>query len=74
MLHKDDIGTLDLMTRHMMVGYARVSADYQNLTNQRAELYAAGCSRVFSEKITGTHSKREELARMLDHLRPGDVA
>ena len=73
MRHKDDTGTLDLMTGHLMVGYARVSTDDQDLTNQRAELHAAGCSRIFAEKITGTHSKREELARMLDHLRPGDV-
>ena len=74
MRHKDGTGTLDLMTGHLMVGYARVSTDDQDLTNQRAELHAAGCSRIFSEKITGTHSNREELARMLDHLRPGDVA
>jgi DNA invertase Pin-like site-specific DNA recombinase len=44
-----------------------------DLTNQRAELHAAGCTRIFAEKITGTHAKRPELARMLDHLRAGDV-
>ena len=71
--HKDDPGTLDLMSGNLLIGYARVSTDDQELTNQRAELHAAGCSRIFAEKITGTHSKRAELARMLDHLRPGDV-
>ena len=45
----------------------------QDLTNQRAELHAAGCTRIFSEKITGTRRDRPELARMLDHLRAGDV-
>ncbi|HCK4828189.1 TPA: recombinase family protein [Pseudomonas aeruginosa] len=61
------------MSGKLLIGYARVSTDDQELTNQRAELHAAGCSRIFAEKITGTHSKRAELARMLDHLRPGDV-
>ncbi|EHR0258044.1 recombinase family protein, partial [Escherichia coli] len=58
---------------HVDIGYARVSTDAQDLTNQRAELAAAGCAKIFAEKITGTHAKRPELARMLDHLRPGDV-
>ena len=56
-----------------MIGYARVSTDDQDLTNQRAELHAAGCTRIFAEKITGTQRNRPELARLLDHLRPGDV-
>ncbi|CVF63927.1 resolvase [Pseudomonas lundensis] len=56
-----------------LLGYARVSTDDQDLTNQRAELHAAGCTKLFSEKITGTRRDRPELARMLDHLRPGDV-
>ncbi len=60
MRHKNDPGTFDLMTGQMMVGYARVSTDDQDLTNQRAELHAAGCSRIFSEKITGTHSERAD--------------
>ena len=55
------------------IGYARVSTDDQDLTNQRAELHAAGCARIFAEKITGTRRERPELARMLDHLRGGDV-
>lgn len=70
---KEDPGTLDLMTGKLLIGYARVSTDDQDLSNQRDELHAAGCTRIFAEKITGTHSKRPELARMLDHLRPGDV-
>ncbi|WP_350353857.1 recombinase family protein [Pseudomonas aeruginosa] len=57
----------------LLLGYARVSTDDQDLTNQRAELHAAGCTKLFSEKITGTRRDRPELARMLDHLRPGDV-
>lgn len=71
--HEHDPGTLDLMTGGLLLGYARVSTDDQELANQRAELTAAGCSRLFAEKITGTRRDRPELARLLDHLRPGDV-
>lgn len=31
----------------LLLGYARVSTDDQDLTNQRAELHAAGCTRIF---------------------------
>lgn len=55
------------------IGYARVSTGEQDLTNQRDELKAAGCTRIFAEKVTGKHTKRPELTRMLDHLRAGDV-
>ena len=73
MRDKHDAGTLDLETGRLLIGYARVSTDDQDLRNQRDELHAAGCTRIFAEKVTGSHSRRPELARMLDHLRPGDV-
>ncbi|MER1701389.1 recombinase family protein [Proteus mirabilis] len=57
----------------MQIGYARVSTDAQDLTTQRELLAAAGCQRIFAEKITGTRADRPELARMIDHLRAGDV-
>lgn len=57
----------------MHLGYARVSTDDQDLTNQRAELAAAGCAKLFSEKLGGAQRERPELGRMLDHLRAGDV-
>lgn len=66
-------GTLDLATGGLRLGYARVSTDAQDLTNQREQLAAVGCSRIFAEKVTGTRRDRPELARLLDHLRPGDV-
>jgi len=61
------------MTGCLLLGYARVSTDGQELTNQRDELQAAGCSRIYAEKITGVKHRRPELDRLLDHLRPGDV-
>lgn len=57
----------------MLLGYARVSTDAQDLTNQRDQLTAAGCSRLYAEKITGAQRERPELIRLLDHLRESDV-
>ena len=34
----------------MLVGYARVSTDDQDLTLQRAALTGAGCKRLYEEK------------------------
>ena len=57
----------------MMIGYARVSTEGQTLDQQRAALKAAGCKRVFEEKASGAQRGRPELAKMLDHLQPGNV-
>ena len=54
-------------------GYARVSTDGQNLTSQDAELHAAGCAKVYAEKISGARSNRPELAKVLKRLDTGDV-
>lgn len=34
----------------MLIGYARVSSQDQDLTAQVAELTAAGCAKIYSEK------------------------
>jgi DNA invertase Pin-like site-specific DNA recombinase len=57
----------------MLVGYARVSTDDQDLTLQRATLNKAGCKRLYEEKISGAKRQRPELNRLLDQLRAGDV-
>jgi len=57
----------------MLIGYARVSTDDQNLELQRATLTEAGCTRIYEEKLSGANRNRPELARLLDHLRGGDV-
>jgi len=54
-------------------GYARVSTDGQSLTSQDAELHAAGCAKVYAEKISGARSDRLELAKVLKRLDTGDV-
>jgi len=55
------------------IGYARVSTQDQNLDRQIDNLRAAGCERIFNEKMTGTKSDRPELKTMLLTLRSGDV-
>ena len=57
----------------MIFGYARVSTDGQSLDAQLDELNAAGCSRVFQEKISGARSDRPELARLMGKLGKGDT-
>ena len=57
----------------MIIGYARVSTDEQNLDGQLDALTAAGAGKIFADKISGTARSRPELTRLLDQLRPGDV-
>jgi DNA invertase Pin-like site-specific DNA recombinase len=54
-------------------GYARVSTRDQTLAAQDAQLHAAGCAKVYSEKISGARSDRPELAKLIRRLAPGDV-
>jgi DNA invertase Pin-like site-specific DNA recombinase len=57
----------------MLIGYARVSTDDQNLDLQRGALSKVDCTRIYEEKVSGASRNRPELARLLDHLRGGDV-
>jgi DNA invertase Pin-like site-specific DNA recombinase len=54
-------------------GYARVSTNGQSLDQQEAELSAAGCAKVFKEKVSGAKTDRAELANVIRRLEPGDV-
>ena len=57
----------------MLIGYARVSTDDQNLDLQRDALQRAGCGRVFEEKESGrAGTKRPALDAALAYLRPED--
>ena len=57
----------------MNYGYARVSTYGQTLDAQLEQLRPEGCSRIYREKVTGAHSDRRELLKMLHALAPGDV-
>jgi DNA invertase Pin-like site-specific DNA recombinase len=54
-------------------GYARVSTRDQDLAAQEAQLMAAGCAKVFREKISGAKTDRPELAKVIRRLGSGDV-
>jgi DNA invertase Pin-like site-specific DNA recombinase len=49
----------------MIYGYGRVSMKAQDLIGPTAQLKAAGCEKVFREKITGT-TRRPSAAKKAD--------
>jgi len=55
----------------MLIGYARVSTQDQNLDMQIQALEKAGCEAIYSEKITGTRADRPEYLKMKDYARNG---
>jgi DNA invertase Pin-like site-specific DNA recombinase len=57
----------------MRLGYARVSTGDQNLDGQCQRLSAAGCEKLFEEKISGTRRNRPKLEKLIEQLRKGDV-
>jgi hypothetical protein len=57
----------------MIYGYARVSTEAQDLTGSTAQLKAAGCQKIFREKITGTTADRPQLKKLMAALAHGDV-
>jgi DNA invertase Pin-like site-specific DNA recombinase len=59
--------------RMAIYGYARVSTGGQSLASQDAQLRAAGCTKIYAEKISGARSDRPELAKLLKRLDRGDV-
>lgn len=59
--------------RDMLIGYARVSTDDQDLRLQRAALKEARYRRTFDEKVSGAKRDRPEWARLLDQIREDDV-
>ena len=57
----------------MIVGYARVSTDGQTLDAQQSALKAAGCTKVYSEKVSGAKTDRRQLQLAIAGLGVGDV-
>lgn len=57
----------------MLIGYARVSTDDQNLNLQHDALKNAGCEKIFDDQITGSKIQRPGLDALLEFARTGDV-
>ncbi len=57
----------------MIYAYARVSTVAQDLTNQLAQLKAAGCEKVFCERLTSATADRPELKKRMVALSDGGV-
>ena len=57
----------------MRIGYARVSTEDQKLHLQRDALGAAGCDKIFEEKISGTSARLPAREHLLAFARRGDV-
>ena len=56
-------------------GVSLLLAYGQTLDSQLDQLRKAGCTsrNIYREKVTGAHSDRRQLLRMLGKLAPGDV-
>jgi DNA invertase Pin-like site-specific DNA recombinase len=57
----------------MFVGYARVSTVDQNLDLQLDALNQAGCTKIFSDIVSGARADRPGLRDALQYMREGDV-
>ena len=57
----------------MIYGYARVSSTGQDLAQQLAQLGAAGCTKIYQEKVSGGTVERPQLKRAIGALDAGDV-
>ncbi|MDM0816251.1 recombinase family protein [Clostridium perfringens] len=59
----------------MLIGYARVSTEEQNLDRQIDMLVKYGVDKrnIYKEKITGTKADREQLNNMLNDLQENDI-
>lgn len=57
----------------LKVGYIRVSTTGQNIDRQIDQLNAAGCEKLFIDKISGTKAKRPQLDEMFKFIRKGDT-
>ena len=57
----------------MLVGYARISTNDQNLNLQKDALKVVGCERLFTDIASGAKTERPGLTEALKQCRSGDT-
>src|SRR5438874_12226421 len=57
----------------MLIGYARVSTTDQTLDLQKDALKKIGCSKIFTDTISGATTERKGLEGALSYVREGDT-
>ncbi|MBD2038232.1 recombinase family protein [Leptolyngbya sp. FACHB-321] len=57
----------------MLIGYERVSTDDQKLALQHDALQAAGCEKIFADKMSGAKADRPGLQEAFEFARKGDT-
>ena len=63
----------EITSKPMLIGYARVSTIDQNLALQRDALTEAGCTKIFTEQMSGAVTERPALHDALEFARSGDT-
>lgn len=57
----------------MIVGYARISTESQDLSLQISQLEKEGCEKIFTDISSGGNINREGLGSMMNFVREGDT-
>jgi DNA invertase Pin-like site-specific DNA recombinase len=57
----------------VLIGYARISTDDQNLALQHDALTAAGCEKIYEDRISGARAERPGLTLAMEVARAGDT-
>src|SRR5947209_5819302 len=57
----------------MLIGYARVSTSDQTFNLQKDALEKIGCSKIFTDTISGATTERQGLDATLSYVREGDT-
>jgi len=55
------------------IGYVRVSTTEQNTARQEEIMKELNVDKIFMEKVSGKNTEREELKKMMEYVRSGDV-
>ena len=67
------MSSLTNIGNYMLIGYARVSTDDQNLNLQRDALKQSGCDQIFEDQLSGAKAERPGLLEALKYARSGDT-